>query len=387
MIKKVFPLLLALVLICCQSATESADTYGYPTPDTTPVIFAPDRISVEGRLEHGISFTPDTKEVAFGVLDANDFSGTIYHAKKHSNAWSTPTVFEPLQRESVFLPYFTPDGAAMLYAKSKTTANNYITDIWILAKEKDTWARPKQLKMPISSSAREASACMTLDRTLYVSSNRDGNGLADIYTSSPSDGEYVNIERIDAISSVRDEESVFIAPDERYLIFSRFTTTTNSPDLWISYQDSDGNWTQPSVLDAPITTAQWERRPFVSMDHKLLFYTKMTFEASVMTESDIYWVSTQHVFKPFVFRPILEKTIKVGKETIIAIPTDYFKDIDHEHLDIRFENENVDWATFDKEKMVLRIHPTEMGTFEFTFTAVDAFSNETSDTLKIIVED
>ena len=385
--KKIFPLLLTLLLICCQSATESVNTYGYTVPDTTPVIFAPDVISIKGRLEHGISFTPDTKEVAFGILDTNDFSGIIYHAKKHSNTWSKPTVFEPLQGESVFLPYFTPDGTSLLYAKNKTTANNYITDIWTLDKDQNIWANPKKLKMPISSLAREASACMTLDRTLYVSSNRGENGLADIYTSSPNDTAYTNIERIDAISSERDEESIFIAPDERYLIFSRFTTTTNSPDLFISYQDSDKNWTSPSVLDIPITTLLWERRPFVSIDNKFLFYTKMTFKESAMIESDIYWVNTQQVFKPFVYRPIPEKTIKVGAETTIASPADYFKDIDNEKLDLLFESKNVDWATFDREKRILVMHPTEIGAFEFTFTAIDAYSNKTSDTLKITVEE
>lgn len=387
MIKKIFLLLLALVLICCQSATESTDQYGYTLPNTMPVIFAPDVISVKGRLEHGISFTPDAKELAFGILDTNDFSGDIYHAKRHRNTWSEPTVFEPLQGESVFLPYFTPDGKSLLYAKSKTTTDNYITDIWMLDKKNNTWANPKQLNTPISSSARESSGCMTLDRTLYVSSNRGESGLADIYSSSPNDGKYTNIDRIDAMSSERDEESIFIAPDERYLIFSRYTTTTNSPDLWISYQDSDGNWTQPSVLDAPITTSQWERRPFVSMDNKFLFYTTLTFKESIMIESDIYWVNTQHVFKPFVFRPITETTIKVGKETTITIPTNYFKDINDENLYIRFTNEYVDWATFDKDQMVLIMHPTDIGAFEFTFTAVDAFSNKISDTLKIIVED
>lgn len=386
MIKKVISSLLLLILIYCQSSTESINDFGYTSPDTIPRIFAPDVISIKGRLEHGISFTPDAKEVAFGELNTEDFSGEIYHAKKINNTWSEPTVFEPLKGESVFLPYFTPDGRSLLYAKSDSTSDNYITNIWILNKDKATWAKPKQLNPPISSSSRESSACMTLDRTIYVSSNRDGNGLADIYRSSLQHGEYTNIAPIQAINSERDEESIFIAPDERYLIFSRFTTTTNTPDLFISYQDSDGNWTPPSVLDTTITTAQWERRPFVSIDNKFLFYTTMTFEASVMVESDIYWVSTQKVFKPFVFRFITEKTIKVGKETQIAIPSDYFKDIDNEKLDLRFESKNEDWVTFDSEKRILVMQPTAIGTFEFTFTAVDASSNETSDTLKIIVE-
>ncbi|WP_299682059.1 hypothetical protein [uncultured Dokdonia sp.] len=383
-------LFLALILVfgCigCQPPTETIDYLGQSEPDTIPVIFAPDLVSVKGRLEHGISFTPDTKEVAFGILDKDDFSGDIFYAKKEDGQWTAPHIFGPLKRESVFLPYFSPDGRSLLYAKSKSDSSNYTTDIWIYNKNNNYWNYTEKVNGAINTSTREASACMTLNNTIYFSSNRDGNGLADLYVSTLDNRLYTNAKRIQTISSGGDEESIYVAPDERYIIFSRYSTLEKGPDLWISYQDAKSNWTTPRLLDTIINTTHWERRPFVSNDNNFLFYTTLMFNESLMTEADIYWVGTQKVFKPFVFNPIIETTIKVGKETTVTLPSDYFKDIDNEKLTIRLKNETLSWATFDAKKMTLAFQPKEIGEFEVVFTATDPFLNETDDRIKIIVE-
>ena len=386
MIRRLLPLLCVILLVCCKPSTVSTDYLGQTHPDTTPVIFAPDLVSVKGRLEHGISFTSDTRELAFGLLDERDFSGEIYYAEKSGDEWTEPTAFEPLAGGSVYLPYFSPDGKSMLYAQSSSDTNVFVTDIWVLHKNSGNWSDPEKVGSPISSLTREASACMTLDNNIYFSSNRNGNGLADLYSSSLDDSKYLNAERIDAICTERDEESIFVSPDERYLIFSRYATDENGPDLFISYRDAESNWTEPRLLDAAINTSDWERRPFVSMDNKFLFFTKLTMNQSGIEESDIYWISTQKVFKPFVFNPITERVVKAGEETELAIPSDYFGDIDSENLTVSLDNKSIGWAKLDSDKTKLIMNPTEVGVFELTFTAIDEFLNETSDRVKITVD-
>ena len=377
----------SILLIACQSPIEPVDYLGQTQPDSTPVIFAPDIISIKGRLEHGISFTPDTKEVAFGILDKDDFRGDIMYAKKEDKHWTTPTIFEPLKNESVFLPYFSPDGTSLIYAKSKADSINYVTDIWRLTKNTNQWNHPQKIQGPINTTTREASACMALNNTLYFSSNRDGNGLADLYVSSSENGNYTDAKRIEVICSGGDEESIYVAPDESYIIFSRYGNVEKGPDLWISYQDAKQNWTKPKLLNTTINTTNWERRPFVSNDQKFLFFTTLTFDESVMTESDIYWVSTQTIFTPYVFNPISEKTIKVGEETKITLPSDYFKDIDNDQLEIHLNNESIDGITFDSKNRTLIITPKKVGELELILTATDSFSNKTDDILKISIEE
>ncbi|MEO9893016.1 hypothetical protein [Aurantibacter sp.] len=387
LIKKYLLVLSIIFLLSCSTKNTSVDYFCQAEPDITPTLFAPDFISVKGRFEHGISFTPDTQELAFGILNKNDFSGEIRYSKKVNNTWNTPESFEPLKNKSVYLPYFSPNGTSMLFAQNKSNTNNGITDIWMLAKNNNVWEQPKKVIGAINSSARESMASMTMDNKIYFSSNRDGNGLADLYFANSENGKYSTVERLDSICTLGDEESIFIAADESYLIFSRYASNDNGPDLFISYRDNKGKWMAPTILNTKINTANWERRPFVSIDNNFLFYTKLTFDAKGLVESDIYWVSTKKVFSPYVFNEISDLTIKSGTESKTTIPTDYFKDIDSEKLKLSINQKELNWISFDEDKMVLTMFPTNAGTYELKFTAMDNYLNSTMSSVKIIVEE
>ncbi|MFD2585901.1 hypothetical protein ACFSQJ_03095 [Croceitalea marina] len=105
MFKVVLSIILIFALIACKSSGECNDYLGQSYPDDTPEVFAPDIVSKKGKFEHGISFTPNIKEVVFGTLN-DDFSGDIFYAKKTSDEWSSPTLFKPLKNESVYLLIF-----------------------------------------------------------------------------------------------------------------------------------------------------------------------------------------------------------------------------------------------------------------------------------------
>ena len=94
----ILPFILILLMIGCKPYSESTDYFGQNPPGSIPVVFAPGTVSVQGRLEHGISFTPDTRELAFGILNQEDFSGEIFYAKKMNEKWTEPVVRPRLQR-------------------------------------------------------------------------------------------------------------------------------------------------------------------------------------------------------------------------------------------------------------------------------------------------
>ena len=369
----------------CKTNGQTQDYFGQTYPDGIPVIFAPEVISVKGRLEHGLSFTPDMQEVAFGVLDQKDFRGSIWYTSKTKDHWTKPELFKPLQNESVFLPYFSPDGNSLVYTKSKTLENNYITDIWKLEKHGGIWGNAKKLPEPVNSTSREASACMTLNNTMYFSSNREEASLADIYYALSDGKENPKVQHLEAVSTLKDEESIFIAPNEEYMIFSRFETIEKGPDLIISYKNIKKEWTPAVALDSTINTSTWERRPFVTFDNRFLFFTRLTIDGSNITESDIYWVNTKKVFKPYVFNPIVEKRIKKGQETLLQIPTDFFKDIDDSDLNISLNANDLDWIQLDSEQKILKLYPLKTGEFKVEFIATDKVLNKTVADLNIIV--
>ncbi|MFK7813349.1 MAG: hypothetical protein AB8B59_12725 [Maribacter sp.] len=318
MIKSTIPFIVITTMIGCKTSTVTVDYFGQSEPKTTPVVFAEDLISKKGRFEQGISFTPDTGELAFGILDENANKGDIYYSKKVSNKWTAPEGFKPLKKESAYLPYFTPNGKSLLYVQSIPDTNRlYITDIWKLEKINGNWSFPKKLQTPLSSISREATASMTNDGTIYFSSNRNCEGkencfTADLFNSKLVDNNYQSVEELSALNSSSDEESIFISPKEEYIIFCRYTDNVTFVDLYISYRDYTNKWTKPEPLDAAINSKDWDRRPFVSIDNKFLFFTRLEMEGFNLIESDIYWVNTSKVFKPFIYNPLPNETLHVG---------------------------------------------------------------------------
>ncbi len=391
MTKIILPLILLLLLISCKSATESTDYFMQAYPDSIPVIFAPGTVSVKGRLEQGISFTPDKRELAFGILNKENFSGEIFYSKKNDGKWTEPIVFEPLKNESVYLPYFSPNGKSLIYSQSKVDTDNVYTDIWMLEKVNDEWVSPKMIPAPVSSTSREANACITYDGTIYFSSNRNCEGKKDCHTanlfySKLIDNEYQSADVISEFVSSNDEESVFISPKEDYVIFCRYTDDETGMDLYISYRDINNNWIEPQLIDSTINSKDWDRRPFVSIDNKFLFFTRIQIGENGITESDIFWVNTSKLFKPFIYHPLSDTRVRVGEKFEISVPKDYFKDIDDKRLTYRVNLNQIDWLNFDSEQMKLSGLPSVEGDYELTFTAFDKSSNIADDKIIITVE-
>lgn len=383
--------MLTLVMISCKSLTQPADYFGQSFPDTIPVIFAPNVISKKGRLEHGISFTPNAQELAFGILNKEDFSGEIFYSSKIKDKWTEPAVFQPLKAECVYLPYFSPDGKSMLYAQSKSDTDNTETDIWMINKINDNWRSPKLIPAPVNSASREANACMAYDGTIYFSSNRNCDGkenchTAELFYTKLADNAYQSVNAIAALISPNDKESVFISPRQEYVIFCSYTDNETGVDLYISYRDVNHNWIEPQLIDASINSKDWDRRPFVTIDNKFLFFTRLQISEESLTESDIFWVNTSKLFKPFVYHALADTTLKAGEEFEIAVPKDYFKDIDDNQLTYRINQTQFNWLNFDSEQMKLSGLPTMEGDFELTFTATDKSSNTTNDKVVITVK-
>lgn len=383
--------ILILLMIGCKPYSESTDYFGQNPPGSIPVVFAPGTVSVQGRLEHGISFTPDTRELAFGILNQEDFSGKIFYSKEMNKKWTEPVAFEPLKSTCAYLPYFSPNGKSLIFTQSKGANDNVNTDIWLIEKVGDEWGTPKMIETPVNSTSREANACMTSDGTIYFSSNRNCSGkenchTADLFYSKLIDNEYQSVDIIPEFISSNDEESVFISPKGEYIIFCRYTDNESGADLYISYRDINNNWIEPQIIDSTINSKDWDRRPFVSIDNKFLFFTRLQIEEKGIIESDIYWVNTSKLFKPFVYNALSDTTIRIRQRFEISVPKDYFKDIDDRQLTYSVKQNQFDWLYFDKEQMKLSGVPRVEGDFELIFTVNDHYSNTAEHKIIITVK-
>ena len=71
------------------SSTVEGSYFNQNPPGTIAEIFAPGTVSIEGRYEHGISFSPDLEELYFGA-NYEDQDPSIYFSKLEGKKWTNP---------------------------------------------------------------------------------------------------------------------------------------------------------------------------------------------------------------------------------------------------------------------------------------------------------
>ena len=152
---------------------------------------------------------------------------------------------------------------------------------WYVEREsiKLEWSKPINLGLPVNSELNEYYASLSENGTLYFASKdkaKDAPPYAfDIYRSEYENGQFLTPEILpESINTNRYEADVFIAPDESYMIFCSIRKNgLGKGDLYISFKDKIGNWTDAMNMGEIINTDKHELCPFVTADGKYFFYT------------------------------------------------------------------------------------------------------------------
>jgi len=142
-------------------------------------------------------------------------------------------------------------------------------DIWYADRTKSGWSEPVNAGILINTPDIEIHPSVTNDGTLYFCRENY------IYRSKYVNGNYLKPEKLgDSINSEYGEGDVFVARDESFIIFaSGRTGGFGRNDLYISFRDNDGSWTQSKNMGDKINSKEIEYCPYVSPDGKYLFFT------------------------------------------------------------------------------------------------------------------
>ena len=266
------------------------DYFGQTPPGHTPIVFATDIISVDSTIEHGSpSFSPDGNEVFWQSnyrQSGKETQISCMTMHRNKNKWTTPEISSYGHG-----PVFSPDGKRLYFNnKEKKGTISYIE------KEVNKWSDPKNLdliaRFPDLKFAYNLS--FTNNGTLYFlgyAEELETMNKYGIYRSELIDGAYAKPELLP--SSINKEEGLlnwtpFIAPDESYLLFSssRHTSENDYGDIYISFRNADGNWTNPVKLSNVVNSDRQERFPAISPDGKFLFFTRWITRGN----EDVFWV-------------------------------------------------------------------------------------------------
>lgn len=268
---------------------------GQPEPGRTPKMFAPNFISTE-EYEFGSVFNSEATEFFYGV-DVNGKSEIRYSKLEHGR-WSHPIAILAHPSYGYNDPFLSPDETRMYFISNraldgKGKAKKDI-DIWYVERTNSAWSKPINAGSHINSDGEEYYISFTNTGTMYFSSNKNaseanGSSDQDIYYSKFKDGKFQKAVRLgSAVNTADYEADVFVDPEENYLIFCAMRSDgLGRGDLYISFKNSDGSWSQSKNMGGVINTKNHELCPYVTADGKYLFYT---------SDEDIYWVNAAVIY-------------------------------------------------------------------------------------------
>jgi len=243
----------------------------------TPIKFQPDIVSTLID-KYNTSFSPDSKTIYYTVTSQKlGITGIAFQEFK-DGGFASP-VFAPFFSQDIPMTdvQISPDGSLMLFSTFKDymgKPDGFNFNIWTSELKEDKWQKPKPIGAPISSTGNEFYPVMTNNKTIYFTSDKEGN--SDIYFSKFNNGEYQEpIKLPNNINSEEREADAFIARDESYIIFVRVDQPDGfgNSDLYISFRISENEWTDPINMGSNVNSNQVDGSPYVTPDGKYLIFT------------------------------------------------------------------------------------------------------------------
>jgi hypothetical protein len=243
-----------------------------------PEVFAPWEISTsENELNAAFTASGDTLYFTRAAGDGGRF-GTILESRRTPTGWSIPEVAPFSGQYSDYDPFLAPDGRRLFFVSNRPApgAGTGGYDIWYVERGAGGWSEAVQLPPPVNSERDEFYPSVAANGTLYFSScgRTGGHGSCDVYRSVSVNGAYQAVENLgDSVNTPAAEVDAFIAPDERYLVFTAYGRPDDlgAGDLYLAEARGDG-WSVHH-LPPPVNSDARDYCPIVSADGRWLYFT------------------------------------------------------------------------------------------------------------------
>lgn len=255
---------------------------GQQTPGLTAELFAPGFVSVTGRYEFALSFTPAGDRLLFTV-QTEDAKVMVLHSRLHDGQWTPPAHVSLAAgaRKDEMEAFFSPDGHHVFFAPYDEGMD---VRIWQVSVDGDEWLNPSPLQGNISEDSAFYPT-MATDGSLYYSNIKQRRPYV---AKRQDDGSWsakpvaVEFEKHVFIMHV------FIAPDQSFMLLdARAEDSLGESDIYVAFPAPNGDWQTPINLGPDVNSAYGETCPSLSADGKYLFFSRYNEPGDV---SQIYWV-------------------------------------------------------------------------------------------------
>jgi hypothetical protein len=357
---------------------------GQTLPGNIPQIFNLPVTSGHRPCER-IAITSDGKEIYYGELNTYPPSSyRIKYFKYQDNKWQGPF--------NVFEGYTAPK---LSVNDSIIYMQNNIFYTYYSIRTDSGWSVPVKL---LSSNQR---------MHYFQRTNLNNSYASSYYEGSPTDGDISKLIIVNQdtilqslgipLNSSVQENDFCMAADESYVFFSK-NVTGGAGDIYLSFKNENGKWTNPKNLGAPINKPgyEWEYGQFITDDGKYLFFTSGGLSwPSYYT----YWVKIDNIidslkhtnYTPYLNIQISNQTDSVGYNYNYTFPDTTFIDDDGNNTltySATLSNGNPlpSWLSFDSVSQTFIGIPTNTGDYSIKVTATDTANTKASCTFNLKIE-
>ena len=257
---------------------------GQRVPGMTARLFAPGVVSITGRYEFALSFSPAGDRILF-TAQTTDEKVEVLHSYQVDGQWTrpAPVSLSAGMRADEMEAFFAPDGNHVYFAPYNEGMDVRIWQVKIDGKE---WRDPQPLAGAI---AEQAAFYPTVadDGTLYYSNITERRP----YFSRQLDDGTWSAQPVPVEFGMH----VYIVPDQSFLLLdARAEDSLGAGDIYVAFPAGGGNWTKPINLGPGVNSEFSESCPSLSADGKYLFFSRYGEEGGI---AQIYWVDASIIDK------------------------------------------------------------------------------------------
>lgn len=195
-------------------------------------------------------------------------------------------------------PYISPDEKTLFFVREghpNRFGDEDTQDIWYSESKDGKWQTPKLMEKPLNNKSHNLVISITPDNsTIFLSNLYDKNGNPDgqgLSISNLTDKGWEIPKPVNIINYLNQSDyvSYFLSNDREILICAIQTSESlGERDLFVSFKQSDGNYTKPMHMGNTINTPGEDYYPFLASDNKTLYFISSGFYGY---GGDDVWVS------------------------------------------------------------------------------------------------
>ncbi len=267
---------------------------GLENPGSLPVLFSPVKSN-----DIEIHSIPLFYRKGNLLVFKGSYSGVdgLFITENSNRGWTKPELIIKLSKYNDRHFFMTLDEKKICFTSMRPIddkdilANN--PNIWVINRNGEGWSDPQRMDKPINSDDAQFYATVSGKNTFYYTISKTET-TADILYSEYDDGKYLEIsDPGSSINTPYAEVDPYISPDEKFLIFlSNRPGTYGFHDLYISFRNVNGLFSQPWHLDNTINSEGNDVCPLITPDGRYFFFMSNR-SGSYRT----YWMNTGFIEK------------------------------------------------------------------------------------------